>query len=70
MAITGKTPKFKSLKQQKLDGELGLIIDEMGRAMWSANKEAIANGMMFTPNMEAALAKFHWYCKEHYGKKA
>ena len=70
MAVTGKTPKFKTMKQQKLDGELGLIIDEMGRAMWNANKEAIANGLPLTMSMSDALAKFQDYCMRHYGKKA
>jgi len=62
-------PKFKTLKEQRLDGELGLIIDEMGRAMWSANKEAIANGLQMTLNMSMALGKFHTFCARHYGQK-
>jgi hypothetical protein len=65
-------PKLKSLKQQKLDGELGLIIDEMGRAMWNANKEYIAQPRIgivaMTLGMRAALDKFQAYCEKYYGK--
>jgi hypothetical protein len=77
MAVTGKTPKFRSLKQQRLDGELGLIIDEMGRAMWNANKEYIGQRTGILPMtlpmtlaMRVALEKFQHFCEEHYGKKA
>jgi len=63
-------PKYNTLKERRIDGELGLIIDEMGRAMWDANKEAIANGLPLTGNMSLALAKFQDYCMRYYGKKA
>jgi hypothetical protein len=59
----------KARTQQSLDGELGLIIDEMGRAMWNANKEAIANGLPLTLNMSDALTKFQDYCMRYYAKK-
>lgn len=66
----------KSKKQQALDAELGLIVDEMGRAMWNADRSYIANslghdsagGVCLTPNMQAALAKFKAYCHFYYGK--
>jgi hypothetical protein len=64
--------RLKSLKQQKLDGELGLIIDEFGRAMWNANKEYIAQSYSVVPltlSMHAALSKFQDYCQKYYGKK-
>jgi hypothetical protein len=63
----GKTQKSRT--QQSLDGELGLIIDEMGRAMWNANKTAIANGLPLTGNMSLALAKFQDYCMRYYAEK-
>jgi hypothetical protein len=63
--------KLKSKKQQALDAELGLIIDEMGKAMWGANKEYIARGtaiINITPNMRIALDKFKAFCEAHYGE--
>jgi hypothetical protein len=63
--------KPKSRTQQSLDGELGLIIDQMGLAMWNANKEYIASSESpLTANMNAALCKFQDYCMRYYGKKA
>jgi hypothetical protein len=64
--------QLKSRKQQKRDAELGLIIDEMDRAMWSANKEYVASmpEHILTPNMNAALCKFQDYCARYYGKKS
>jgi hypothetical protein len=64
-------PKIKSLKDQQKDGELGLIIDEMGRAMWNADKEYIARCIGITdmtPNMRLAMDKFQDYCRRHYGR--
>jgi hypothetical protein len=63
----------KSKKQQALDAELGLIIDEMGRAMWSADKQHMADSKSdrtMSLNMLLALYKFADFCKEHYGQKA
>lgn len=62
----------KSKKQQALEAELGLIIDEMGRAMWNANKEyiALAPENLVTPNMNAALCKFQDYCARNYAQKS
>jgi len=62
----------KSKRQQALDAELGLIIDEMSRAMWNANKQYIAQkeGLYaYTLNMLLALTKFKEFCEDHYGKK-
>lgn len=63
-------PKFKTLKQQKRDGELGLIIDEFGRAMWNANRHYVTGRFghaypCFTPNMEAAWAKYVEFCRNN-----
>jgi hypothetical protein len=69
MGKTGTTRKSK--KQQALDAELGLIIDEMGRAMWAANRDYIArstNPHELTFNMTLALHKFKYFCEDHYGK--
>jgi hypothetical protein len=61
----------KTLKEQRREGELGLIIDEMGRAMWNANKEYIAgHDVPLTASMNDALCKFQDYCIRYYGKKA
>ena len=60
----------KSKKQQALDAELGLIIDEVGRAMWSASKEYVAMYGPTTANIRSAMYKFQAFCEEHYGEKA
>jgi hypothetical protein len=63
--------KSRSLKQQRLDGELGLIIDEMGRAMWNADKEYIATSIRahpMTTNMMIALDKFKSFCERNFTK--
>jgi hypothetical protein len=70
MGGIGMKPKIRSLKAQQHDGELGLIIDEMGRAMWNANKEYIASGVPLTLSMSGALAKFQDFCARYYGKKS
>jgi hypothetical protein len=62
MARTGMKPKLKSLKQQRLDAELGLIIDEFGRAMFNADKAYIAERNTFTPNMHFAWLKYLNFC--------
>lgn len=67
--------KRKSNGRQDHDGELGLIIDEMGRAMWNADKEYIAKhkniistiNTVLTPNMRLALDKFKFYCEAYHG---
>ena len=60
----------RSKEQQRIAAELGEIIDEMGQAMWSANKEAIASGVILTLRMSGVLGKFQDYCARYYGKKA
>jgi hypothetical protein len=63
-------PKLKSMKQQRLDGELGLIIDEFGRAMWNANREYVTStpschhetSIRFTPSMWGAWHKYVEFC--------
>lgn len=64
------TPKFniKSRKQQALDAELGLIIDEMGKAMWDADKQFINEVRPLTTRMSMVLGKFQDYCARYYGK--
>jgi hypothetical protein len=62
---------IKSKKQQRLDAELGLIIDHMANAMWNANPEYIAtHESPLTDNMNSALCEFQDYCARYYGKKA
>ena len=61
----------KSEREQQIDAELGLIIDEMGKAMWDADKEYIAKSESpLTINMNAALCKFQNYCARYHGEKA
>jgi len=61
--------QLKSKKQQRLDAELGVIIDEMGRAMWAANKEYLAERhIALTPHMQETLGLFLAFCEENYGK--
>jgi len=63
--------KTSTSKEQKLAGELGLIIDEMGRAMWNADRVYIAtHESPLTPNMNDAICKFRNYCIRNYGKKS
>lgn len=68
MAIIGIAVKSK--KQQRLDAALGLIIDEMSRAMWNANRDYIARStslVALTPHMRAALDEFQAFCADNYG---
>jgi hypothetical protein len=61
----------KSREQQRMDAELDLIIDDMGRAMWAANKEYIATSESpLTLHMNEALCKFQDFCIRYYGQKA
>ena len=61
--------RLKSSKQQRLDAELGVIIDEMGKAMWAANKEYLAERhLVCTMHMEEVLGKFQAFCEKVYGK--
>ncbi len=67
--LPGKPQKVTRTKQS-LNGELGLIIEEFGRAMWNANKEYIArqpacsheSGLYFTPSMWAAWNEYVDFC--------
>lgn len=64
-------PRLKSLKQQKLDAELGDIIEDMGRVMWQADKEYIARNIGVLPitlSMRMVLNRFQDFCKKNYGK--
>ena len=63
MATTGIVRNSK--KQQRVAAELGEIIDEMGQAMWNANRKYIADGGILTPNMSIALGKFQDFCARH-----
>lgn len=60
--------KIKTLRQHKLDGELGLIIEEMGRAMWNANRKYIGRSLRygdnirFTPSMLGAWNRYVDFC--------
>lgn len=61
--------KRKTLRQQQLDAELGLIIDEMGQAMWNADKMYIARVRGMTIKMLKAFDKFIGFCRRNYGQK-
>jgi hypothetical protein len=68
MAQTGQMRKSK--KQQKIDEELGAIIDEFGKAMWGADKRYImtdrGNVINFTPNMQCAWQKYIEFCERNF----
>ena len=69
MVKTGITQRSK--KQQRIAAELGEIIDEMGQAMWGADKKYIASSrteLRMTPNMRKALWDFREYCVRYHGK--
>ena len=59
----------RSKKDQRIAAELGEIIDEMGRAMWSANRRYIAKtvtmGIPLTFHMESVLYRFKAFCEAH-----
>ena len=65
-------PKFSTLKQQRENAELELIIEEMGRAMRNANRPAIAEHgpRWLTLNMDQALVRFFTFCRDHQNVKA
>lgn len=61
----------RSKKDQRLNAQLGEVIDEMARAMWNANKEYIANSktsLPLTTSMCLALYHFKDCCDKNYGK--
>lgn len=66
MAKTGT--RLKSKEQQAVDAELGLIIDEMAKAMWAANRQYIAQSqapLAITLHMDEVLQQFRVFCEEH-----
>lgn len=74
MATTGKKLKSKERTEQSKNGELGLIIDEFGRAMWNAHRPYIAETRTFCPhagpahftlNMQAVWYKYVEFCKRN-----
>lgn len=63
--------KVGTLKEQRLNAELDAIIQEMGHAMWNANKAYIANAESpLTLHMNDVLCAFQDYCVRYYAKKA
>ncbi len=72
MARIGLKPKFKvsTLKQQRENAQLELIIDKFSRAMRNADRGYIAGSLAsdkarFTPNMYAAWNEYVDFCVEH-----
>lgn len=62
--------RLKSEKQQRLDAELGLIIDEMARAIYNANREWVARSdNPLTLHMNEVLSRFQTFCQDNYGAK-
>jgi len=59
-----------SLKQQKINAELELIIDEFARAMRSANREHIGKFGGFTINLAGAWWKYQEFCVRNPIEKA
>lgn len=66
-------PRVSTLKEQRLNAELGAIVDDMGKAMWNANKEYIAiceiSIVGLTINMRDVLYRYKEFCERNYGKK-
>lgn len=62
--------QMRSRKQQRIAAELGGIIDEMGQAMWNADKEYVAGGfdIRLTYNMAKVLWKFKQYCRDNHAE--
>ena len=67
MGTTGTKRNKKG--ERTLDGELGLIINELDRAMWAADKTHVGAYHCVTPNMLQAMHKFYFWCEENYGAK-
>lgn len=65
--------RLKSKKEQAVDAELGLIIDEMGNAMREANRTYVSqppkcrhdNVPRFTLHMDLAWSRYVEFCQEH-----
>lgn len=66
--------KHSSLKKQRENAELELIIEEFSRAMCDAFRPYIAGYVQrcshvgefaFTPNMLKAYRKYVYFCKDH-----
>lgn len=69
MARTGTRARFKisTLKQQRENAELGLIVDEFARAMLNADRTYITQDTIdgkpnFTLNMKFAWDKYLTFC--------
>lgn len=64
MVKTGTQAKFKpnTLKQQRVSGELELIIEEFGRAMRNAHRPYVATRNDFTEHMKRAWAVYVDFC--------
>ena len=66
----------KSKKHQALDAELGLIIEEMGKAMWDAAPAYITtppacrheSPINFTLRMSVAWEEYVGFLRKHYEK--
>lgn len=57
--------KSSTLKQQRENAELELIIEEFGRAMRNANRNYIQSRNDFTINMTVAWYKYRRFCRSH-----
>lgn len=65
--------KSKALERQRLNGELNLIIEEFGRAMWNANRKFVSrepechhdDAPRFTLNMQMIWYKYIAFCQRN-----
>lgn len=62
-------PRKNRRTMQQQNGELGLIVDQFGRAMWSADRKYVAETGRLTPNMEIAWEVFVEFCKNNLNEK-
>jgi len=73
MAKTGTLLKCSTLKQQRENAELELIIEEFGRAMRNASRRYVItlpgcrhdSGPRFTLGMEMAWQRYVVFCMDH-----
>lgn len=65
MVKTGASLRFNTLKQQRENAELELIIEDFGCAMRSAHRPFVAERNDFTANMGIVWARYVEFCRNH-----
>ena len=65
MERTGTKVRRKTLKEQRLDGELDSIVERFARAMWSAEKSYVGETGRFTTNLAMAWGQYIEFCRRN-----